>query len=170
VEIGKKIKYDEIIDRKIAINRFCKAMDILNDIAGDEITLYIENNVLSHTNANTFSGNNPFLLTCYDEYQELHQQMEFKLLLDVAHLKVSCNSLGLKLNDELDRLLPVTDYIHFSDNDGLHDQNIHFSKNNSLFQSLLKRNINNKIITLEVYSGIYKLQDSYNTLCEELNI
>ena len=53
------------------------------------------------------------------------------LLVDVAHLKVSANSLGLDYFGELEKLFQLADYVHLSDNDGYSDQNNGFNKNSS---------------------------------------
>ena len=44
-------------------------------------------------------------------------------MLDIAHLKVSCNTLKKDFKKESDYLLDQTDYIHLSGNDGMEDSN-----------------------------------------------
>ena len=51
------------------------------------------------------------------------------LLLDTAHLKVSCNTLNLNLESEIDKLLPYIGAVHHSDNNGLVDNNLLLEKN-----------------------------------------
>ena len=46
---------------------------ILIDEANNNVSLYVENNVLSSTNAKTFSGETPLLLTDYKSYLELKE-------------------------------------------------------------------------------------------------
>ena len=60
-------------------------------------------------------------LTDRKSYEELKQNFDFNLLLDLAHLKVSCKSLNLNFYDEAMYLINCTDYIHISGNDGVVD-------------------------------------------------
>ena len=169
-EAGKKISKNPLSDRTRSIERFCEAYSTLNYESSNDVSIYIENNVLSITNAKTFAGNNPFLITDYKGYLELKELLDFNFLLDVAHLKVSSNSLTLDFENELSNLLPLADYIHLSENDGMHDQNRSFSKESILLNRLKKYNFKNKTITLEVYSDIKKVKESYNVLYKGLNI
>ena len=147
--LGKSIPKLELSDKNKAVKRFFEGYEIVHNLAGD-LTLYIENNVLSSTNFANY-GSNPFMLTNFREYIELQQIMPFNLLLDVAHLKVSCSTLGMDFESQFLKLAAVTDYIHISDNDGLHDQNMGFSKNSDLFKLLSDADLQSKTITLEVY-------------------
>jgi len=150
--LGKSIPKLELSDKVKAIERFFEGYQIVHNLAGD-LTLYIENNVLSSTNFSNY-GSNPFMLTTLDEYIELQQIMPFRILLDVAHLKVSCSTLGIDFRTQFLKLVELTDYIHISDNDGLHDQNLGFSKNSDLYKLLSDTDLRSKTITLEVYDEI----------------
>jgi len=161
-EAGKNISYSRLSNKAKALNRFREAWNVINGEAGDDLYLYIENNVLSIKNAKTFSGHNPLLLTDYNGYIELKQYLSFNLLLDIAHLNVSANSLGLDFDEELTKLLPLSNYIHISENDGLYDQNIPFSKNSLLLRKVQKYNLKDKYITLEVYDEIDRIVTSYD--------
>jgi len=165
-EAGKKISYQHLNDRQKAIKRFCNAWDMLIDEANNDVSLYVENNVLSSTNARTYTERNPLLLTDHESYLELKEYMDFNLLLDIAHLKVSTNSLGLDFDEELEKLLQISDYIHLSNNNGLHDQNKPFTKNSSLIRKIKKYHLEGKLITLEVYSEIKKITSSYSVITE----
>jgi len=87
-------------------------------------------------------------------------------LLDIAHLKVSVKTLGLNWEDEFKNMLSVSNYIHVSDNDGLHDLNNEISKSSSLFSILKQSDTKNKDFTLEVYDGIDAIKSSYEILSE----
>ncbi len=165
-EIGKAITSKTIFDANLAVDQFCRGFAGLQDYA-DGVELYVENNVFSHTNARNY-GRNVFMLTCYDEYQMLKKRLDFNLLVDVAHLKVSTNSLGLEFSSELQGMLAHSDYIHISDNDGLHDLNHALQKGSELFNLLSEANLENKDFTLEVYSGLEALQESYAALTEAI--
>ena len=93
-EIGKKISKVNLFDKSKSIQRFCDGVKKLQSLSGD-LELYIENNVFSSTNAKTYENDNLFMLTNSSEYQELKNMINFNLLLDVAHLKVSSKTLEL---------------------------------------------------------------------------
>jgi sugar phosphate isomerase/epimerase len=150
--LGKSIPKLVLADKDKAVKRFFEGYQTVSDLAGDLI-LYIENNVISSTNYANY-GANPFMLTTFDEYLELQQIAPFQLLLDVAHLKVSCTTLGLDFKSQFKKLSDVTDYIHVSDNDGLHDQNLGFSKNSDLYKIMSETDLKTKTVTLEVYDNI----------------
>jgi sugar phosphate isomerase/epimerase len=163
-EAGKKISYRVLNDRNKSLVRFSEAWDILVEEAGMDVKLYVENNVFSKTNAKTYDGENPFLLTDYESYLELDDNMDFNLLLDLAHLKVSVTSLGLSFKNEVNRLIPLTDYIHISGNDGLHDQNLGLEGDEELKSILCNSDLTGKIITLEVYDGMSSILQSIETI------
>jgi sugar phosphate isomerase/epimerase len=162
-EVGNKLNLGSLFNKKKSMQKFCDGFNILKKEANG-LELYIENNVISYTNLETFNGVNPFMMTNHDEYVELRKHIDFKLLLDIGHLKVSANSLNLDFEDELNKLIAVSDYLHISDNDGLSDQNKHFSNSCSLLKILKNCNLKNKIITMEVYGNMQKIKESYNLL------
>ena len=165
-EAGRKIPHRNLSNKKKALKRFSEGWEIIMNEAADEVSLYIENNVLSSTNYKTYSGYNPFFLTNYSSYLELKEYIDFNLLLDVAHLKVSAKSLNLNFNDELKNLLPLTNYIHLSDNDGLHDQNKAFDTNSDLLKTLYNYDLSYNTFTLETYDDLEKIKDNYNMFYE----
>lgn len=160
-ELGKEISMQKMIDREEGTSRFCEAYDQLKFLAGD-IKIYVENNVVSNKNFNTYNAN-PFLLTHYDDFMQLRGLIDFPLILDVAHLKVSCQTLGLDYKEELTKLLTHTDYIHLSENDGRADTNMALEYNANL-KTILESGIENKTVTLEIYDGIEKIRASYELL------
>jgi len=121
------------------------------------VTLFIENNVLSDLNFKNFSGKNPFLLTSFSDYKRLKkQEPSLKLLLDIAHLKVSCKSLKLDFFKQLESLLEEADYLHLSDNNSLADENLKISSDSDFLAVLKnhKQSLSSKEITLEVYKSL----------------
>jgi len=162
-EIGGKIQYKRPVAKLRALKRFAEAFAVLKKEAGD-LRLYIENNVISQANWKIFKKSNPFLLTSYSDYLELTQWMDFKLILDVAHLKVSCHTLALNFANELNLLIKNTDCLHVSDNDGLSDQNRYLERDGIIMMELKKYNLRNKTFTLEVYDGLKKINNSYELL------
>jgi len=164
-EIGKKISRNKLFDKEKSLQRFCEAFTKLKKIE-PEVTLFIENNVFSSTNAATYEGKNPFMMTSFLEYKALKEKIDFSLLLDVAHLKVSSNSLGLDWENELTKMVVESNYIHISDNDGFHDLNNMLTKKSNFLSILSEHDNSNKDFTLEVYDGMESIKKSYDILSE----
>lgn len=164
-EIGKKLSRDKLFDKEESLERFCNAYDIIKRKAKN-VSLFIENNVFSKTNADTYDGKNPFMMTNFDEYKSLKEKINFNLLLDVAHLKVSAKTLGLDWKEEFENMMSVSNYIHVSDNDGFHDLNNQLTKSSSLLSMLKRSDTKNKDFTLEVYDEISAIKRSYVVLSE----
>ena len=160
-EIGKKIAYGRSYDKKESSAKFKDAWVMLQQEAADELKLYIENNVFSYTNKQTYKGTNPFFFTDFNGYLELFDIMQFQPLVDLAHLKVSANSLGLDFDAQSKHLLSLTDYIHISDNDGLHDQNKGLIMGSDILEVIQRYDFEPKAVTLEVYEGFERLKESY---------
>lgn len=164
-EMGKSIQNSALFDFSKAQEQFCKGFEILREEAGS-LKLYLENNVLSTENLNNFKQQNPFFLTNFSEYLDWKALIDFKLLLDVAHLKVSTTALALDFEEELKKCLTVSDYIHISDNDGFSDSNKALKPHSELYNLLKKYGLKDKTITLEVYEGQEALETSYLCLQE----
>ena len=164
-EIGKKLSRDNLFDEKEAVERFCNAYDVIKRKAKN-VSLFIENNVFSKTNADTYDGENPFMMTNFDEYKSLKEKINFNLLLDIAHLKVSSKTLRLDWEEEFENMMSVSSYIHVSDNDGFHDLNNQLTKSSSLLTMLERSDTRNKDFTLEIYDGMDAIKKSYKVLSE----
>ena len=168
-ELNRNVSLREPCDSKQAIKRFCEGYKLLKEKAGD-IELYIENNVLSANNSRIFKGQNPFMLTDYKSYEELKSFIDFKLLLDVAHLNISANSLNVDFGEELKMLFPLSDYIHVSDNDGLHDQNRCLNGDSTVLNALKDYNFDKKIMALEMRGSISDIKKSQLTIQKALHL
>lgn len=166
-EAGKGIRKRKLTDSEKGLERFCRGYEDLKAYAAG-IELYIENNVISSRNLENFEGKNPFLLTDHGSYNELRQSIDFKLLLDVAHLKVSCNSMGLNFSEQLALLMVETDYVHISDNNGSADQNRPIESGSDLLRELAIFDYKKKTITIEVYDKIDAIKRSYENIHREL--
>lgn len=164
-EIGKKISKVNLFDKSKSIQRFCDGVKKLQSLSGD-LELYIENNVFSSTNAKTYENDNLFMLTNSSEYQELKNMINFNLLLDVAHLKVSSKTLELDFEEELSYMISQSDYIHISDNDALHDLNHKLQKDSNLVKLLKKQDLKDKDFTLEIYDDMDAIKETYKILQE----
>lgn len=161
-ELGKKIDIKTISDKQKAEVRFCKGLEILSKNAFSKgVTLYIENNVLSYENFKYAKNESPFMLTDFDSYLRLKEKIDFNLLLDIAHLKVSCNSLKKNFQEQVKKMSNLTDYIHLSNNNSLADQNKGFSRDLYFLDILKGIDLKNKDITIEIYDDATEIINSY---------
>ncbi|MFG1487456.1 hypothetical protein ABMA77_15380 [Halobacteriovorax sp. RZ-1] len=153
-ELGQKFKSIGLISLDEAESRMINSLQLLNK-ESEGIKLYVENNVYSAANFQSYGGENPFLLCQFSDYERLSKEVDLNVLLDIGHLKVSCTTLGLDFDKELAKFLEVTDYIHVSDNDGTADQNLALSRDSMTFDILkkYKSNFKDKTYTVEVYNG-----------------
>lgn len=168
-EIGKDISLAKLYDKDKAVKRFCEGFNDLKEGAKG-VELYVENNVLSRSNMKTFQGQNPLMFTDHDGYMELSKHIGFKVLLDVAHLHVSAHSLGLNFAGQLNKLMLFSDYIHLSDNDGLHDQSRCFGKDSGILNVLKNYDLKDKTITSETYGSIADIKLSQSIIKGSLGI
>lgn len=162
-EIGKAISPNHLHNKQQAYERFCNGYNLIKR-ESKEIQIYIENNVYSKTNCNVYGQQIPFMLTSPADYRELQKHIDFKLLLDVAHLYVSSRTIGFDFDAQLDELIRETDYVHISDNDGWHDQNTALRTGGTLLDKLKKQPLKDKTITLEIYTGIDSLKTSFDSI------
>lgn len=161
-ELGKSIKEKQILDTKKGVDIFKESYLQLEGLKSN-VQIYVENNVLSMKNYHEFKGN-PFMLTNFGDYKKLKDKIPFNLLLDVAHLKVSCKSLGLNFHEQFQSLSLESDYLHISDNDGLNDSNFGIVENSEMFELLRNCDLKNKTVTIEVYSGFKEVRESFELL------
>ncbi|MCG6167600.1 sugar phosphate isomerase/epimerase [Leptospira sp. FAT2] len=164
-ELGKRIKARKVNSRADATDVFLSKIHELSKFASDMgIRLLIENNVLSKNNFEEFKLN-PLLMVDPNETKKILDSCpkNVGLLVDVAHLKVSAESLSFDPEDmfrECDRYIEA---YHLSDNDGKSDSNdlIH---EDSWFWPFLKKNLN--YYSLEIYNKpLKKLRE-----CEALTL
>jgi len=166
-QIGKKIHTSRLNSPIESKRRFIKNVKKLSEWSSD-INLYIENNVFSFSNSKSFPDQIPFMLLSFEDYKDLREELNFDLLLDVAHLKVSCQTLGLDFREEFFNLIQVSDYLHISDNDGLHDTNGPIRRNSELVSLLKENGLAGKTLTLEIYSGLEDLRFAYDLIRGEI--
>lgn len=163
-ELGQAISKSQLLDEAVAIQLFVEAwLELSQQAKAAGVELYIENNVLSAANSKTFAAN-PFLATDHASIKHLLVLTQSKLLLDVAHLKVSCHSLGFNFSEQLTALIQCSDYIHLSDNNGLADTNKGLQPDSELLDILSHVSLQGKTFTLEVYDGAPSLSHSYQLI------
>lgn len=170
-EIGISIASQRLFDEKKSKERFYSAMAELLSIANEYgIKLYVENNVVSEQNYKNFGSVNPFFVCTQADITELKKEVPgIEALIDIAHLKVSCNTLGFNYEEQAKQLIEETDYIHLSDNDGATDSNKEISEDSDTYKILSEINLKGKTITLEIYSGLDKVKESYNSINKLIN-
>lgn len=130
-DLGRIIHSDSSLDKDYYWELFCDSIrDILDMADVLEIDFLIENNVLAPFNY--LSNFNPFFCCESIEVTRLMMSVQHPrlgLLLDTAHLKVSCNTLSLNLDEECIRLYPFIKGVHHSDNNSLEDNNMPIADN-----------------------------------------
>lgn len=162
-QIGKKIERIDFYDEVACWNQFIDSTNKLYSKFTD-VELYIENNVFSAPNAESYDGQNPFFVTDLNSWEVLKKATpKAQLLLDVAHLKVSCQTLGLNFLDQLNALATQTDYIHLSDNNAMTDSNQIIGKNCVWLKQMQELNLpKDNTYTIEVYGDLNAIKQSYN--------
>lgn len=154
-ELGKPIDAPHINDRKVCLDLFLERIASLAEYASsNNVQLLIENNVISDTNIKRF-GEDPLLMTAPKEAKFIMENTpsNVNMLLDVAHLKVSANSLGFDRHEMFSACDKWIKAYHFSDNDGKSDSNNRVDID-SWFWPYVKKNEN--YYTLEIYNSDIK--------------
>lgn len=163
-EIGNEISSQKISNKKESIRIFKEAQLYLNSFAKEKgIKLYFENNVISYFNHSNFNKVNPFMFTDNSNVDDVILKSS-NILLDIAHLKVSCNTLNLDFPRDLTALANRTDYWHISDNDGYSDSNELLKIDSDLMNQIKHFDKSNKTITIEVKGGVENAIKSQNSL------
>lgn len=125
-ELGEKINYTTNFNKALHFQHFFNSLNELLEYSSlIGVKLLIENNVISEVNL--LNQTNPLLCCSSSEIIytiEKINNTNLMLLLDTAHLKVSCNTLKLNLKFEIEKLLPHIGAVHHSDNNGLVDNNL----------------------------------------------
>ena len=151
-ELGRRIPNRHLFNRDDCIETFINRVTHVAEIAQKSgIAIMIENNVLSAKNALEFSAN-PLLMSEPRECREIMRRMpdNVKLLIDVAHLKVSAKSLGFNPAHMFDKCHEWITGFHLSDNNGLEDSNQPFTED-SWFWRHLKTDVG--YYSVEVYGS-----------------
>lgn len=123
-ELGRKLSFDPDFDRELHKTLFEDSVKkILAYADSIQVDFLVENNVLASFN---FDGVNPLLCTDSSGINEFFEKVNHPrlgFLLDTAHLKVSCQTLNLDLDEELQLVKKHIKGIHHSDNEGEVDNN-----------------------------------------------
>lgn len=168
-ELGQTIKKTTLSDRYSTLEIFGESISLLSEEARKKgVDLLIENNVLNKRNMETF-GEDPLLLTEPNEIISFFENIpsNIGLLMDVAHLKVSSNTLSFDKKNALNSLKKYIKGYHFSDNDGYKDSNGPIS-NDSWFWNEINKDLD--YYSIEVYNvKTSVLFDQYKLVRDKLN-
>lgn len=138
--LGKKIPKTVIQPRGKSIKLFINTIrDLAKYAKKKKIKIFIENNVISKQNLIKFKKN-PLLMTSPTEIKKIMSKLpkNVRLLMDVAHLKVSSKTLKFNLVESFKNLRKYTGAYHLSDNNGIIDNNRDV-KRNSWFLNLITK-------------------------------
>ncbi len=166
-ELGKVIEKKQLNDRETGLRQFINNVNRLAEYASEKgITLLIENNVISAKNFDSLGGD-PLLMTAAAETREVFGKVasNVKLLIDVAHLKVSAQTLGFDPVGYLKEFEEITAAYHISDNDGLEDSNQPFTED-SWFIEHIRKDLD--YYSLEIYTSDLKVLESQYLLMSEI--
>ena len=150
-ELGKKVKKRTLNDRSKALEIFIENINKLAQLAQEKgVQLLIENNVISAGNYAEFKED-AFLMTQSEECIEVMKSVpnNVKMLVDLAHLKVSSYSLDFDPIEFLSKCDQWISAYHLSDNNGLKDSNEKITKD-SWFWPYLKNDLD--YYSIEVYN------------------
>ena len=166
--LGDKPAPNKFFNRNVAIKNFVKNVKLLNSYAKKKgVNLLIENNIVSKKQ---YLLHNYVPLMCdIEETKKIMNLLpkSIKILLDLAHLKVSSNVLGFSKSEYISKLDRYIDAYHLSDNNGLFDQNKIFDKK-CWFWEFIKNN--KKFCTVEVYKqNIKKLKQLLKLVESKIN-
>lgn len=124
-ELGKRFEGGTLYDRTSARERFLESVEGLAEYGRAEgVSLLIENNVLTVSNLERFDEN-PLMMVDADQCVDIMSRTpdNVRLLVDVAHLKVSAITLGFDPVEFLSECRGGIGGFHLSDNDGRIDDN-----------------------------------------------
>ena len=167
-ELGGNVKHQELYDRKKALKIFIKNVkDLSNFALKNKVKLLIENNNLSKREFNTFKKNSVLMATPQEIIYVMNRTPKnVGLLLDLAHLKVSSNSLKFNLIAAAKKLKKYANGYHLSDNNGKVDSNKTINKNTWFWPYM-----NNKLdyYSIEIYNyNIKKITKVFNLTKKKL--
>lgn len=165
-QIGGKLSMTKIYEKEKATERFCKGYSRIENIMRNRgITVYLENNVISQENYKAFGNNNFLLMTDYETILEIKSIINFNFLLDLGHLFVSCNTLGLDYKEQINKMRSFVKWVHLSDNDGIFDEHRPLRTDSEIaktyFTQLLDKVDN---VTLEMKAPVNELYTIYEAV------
>tara|TARA_B100000900_G_scaffold387579_1_gene378923 strand:- start:1941 stop:2819 length:879 start_codon:yes stop_codon:yes gene_type:complete len=166
--LGKVIPKVLVQPREKSIKIFISSINILSRYAKKKkVKLFIENNVISKKNLQKFKKN-PLLMTEPNEIKNIMTKLpkNVKLLMDVAHLKVSSETLKFNLIKSFKDLKKFIGAYHLSDNNGIIDDNKDIRKN-SWFINLISFA---DFVSIEVANkDLKKIKNQFNLIQKKIS-
>ena len=160
-EIGRKLSKPTVYDEDEAYDRFCYAYEELSGkCKKHNIKLYLENNVLSQENYKEFKEHNYFMMTDCQSIMYMKKLIDFKLLLDLGHLYVTSNTLGLDYGQECMCLKKYAEWIHISENSGIYDEHKTLKADSTILKEFCKMYNFNMDVTLETVGKMDDILES----------
>ncbi len=160
-ELGGGLNDQTHYEEEQAYDRFCSAYKYIAGLcAENNIALYLENNVLNAENYKRFGNHDYLMMTNYDSIMKLRSQLEFNLLLDLAHLHVSSRALGLDYLEECEKLKDYVRWIHISENDGIFDEHKPLKNDSAIMKGMEIVYRSGMDITLETVGSIQEICES----------
>ncbi len=95
---------------------------------------------------------------------KMKEQLDFNLLLDLGHLRVSANTLGLKYGQECDSLRNYVQWIHVSENNGIYDEHKPLNGDSKITEEFCKIFCPDVNVTLETVGNIEEILRSMEIL------
>ena len=126
-DLGNHLKLENDFDVDYNLELFFESLGVLISYAeSQKVQFLIENNVLASFN---FKDSISPLLCCESKdiikvFEHFKYSDYFGLLLDTAHLKVSCQTMKLNITKELEKISNYIKALHHSDNNGEIDNNL----------------------------------------------
>lgn len=164
-QMGKTLSSRYMNDYNKVLNKFVSNYSKLQELGSKiGVRLLIENNVLSHKN-NINLGKNSLLFTDCAGAEQLIKKTQggVEFLIDLAHLKVSANSLGFNEKLFLEICKKHSAAFHLSDTSKSTDDNLKINKTSDLFE-WSHYWIDCEFVTLEIYDNVDAIKESYQNV------
>ncbi len=154
-EIGHKVSSKTVYDEEKAYDRFCTAYEHIAELCKkNNMDLFLENNVLSAENYEEFGCHNYMMMTDYESIRKMQRQLDFHLLLDLGHLHVSANTLGLNYSEQCRELTEYVKWIHVSENNGKVDGHKPLRAGSMIMEEFKKMYQSGMDVTLETVGNM----------------
>ncbi len=168
-DFGKTLPKQIINERSKILKLFIRRLNTLSKFAKkNDVMILVENNVLTKKNLSRFDKN-PFLMTKLEECKKImiNTDENVRLLVDVAHLKVSSKTLNYDPVKYLKKLDKWIEAYHLSDNNGIADENKNLTSKSWFWKHLNK---NAKYCTLELRDlSINNIHSQINLFRRKMN-
>ena len=163
--IGKRVVNPKVYNERESYARFTEAYRHIAKLCKEHnIDFYLENNVLNRENYEEFQNHNYFMMTDYVSIMRMKEELDFNLLLDLAHLYVSTHTLGLSYDEQCEKLLPYIKWLHVSENNGIVDQHKPLVSESDITKQIHGIDTDNISVTLETVGNIYDIKNSIKIL------